>query len=772
MKMLSLLFVAMVALFATPSVLAEAPGVPLEFNAYVLENGTSVKLAWMAARTGDDADKFNIYMAEGETELLEKFSLIATVDAPDDTPNRPSMVYHVIENVEPGVYTFFVKAANDDGESGRTKIKVVVVKEFEATLRFVSEPNRKGVEGKPWRYEARAKGNVSGGKITYSLTKAPEGVTINEETGLVTWENAEKGEYVIVITATWKRDGEDDVTTSQDFRLEIGKGDDKPNEPCATIYGGVTVTMPDGSKLEAAKTKGVVIVWGTQVQVKENGDTLQKDVVFARAEIKNGEYIVRVPAGNYRVRVEGEGFMAEWYSDATEAADATVVEATCDTRTNVSFEVEGKEPPRKVVVEGTVTDQTTGEPLRAVVVFESVRGNDDNEKESRGKRVAAETKADGSYRIEILAGVSYIAYAKGPSVANSRPNYLTEFYNETADATAAEIINLEENKGDVNFTLEQREARNNGLSGTVTAFDGGEGVPSFVAAFMVKSRVKENGDTSSHKERVVSVETDAEGNFSLMDLEPGDYILFAKPMERPYLPGWYTAASEAAKEWKEATVIGVSEVGTTEMLSIQVSKSKAEAGGRGKMRGWVFDKRGGIINKGAEAIQANAGISGSLVSVRNIEGEIVDALLSATDGGYSVSNLEFGIYTVVADRVFFNKEVSTVTISSDAPTADVSFALAADVTSVEVPIDLVGQAVNLYPNPTSSTATLEFTSTVAEPKLEILTATGVVVATQALDAGVGTVRVSLNTSTLPAGMVYVRVYNGTTQFALPLTVVR
>ena len=71
------------------AVAQDAPGKPIEFGARVVENGTMVSLSWMANREGGDPTSFCIYYAEGETEKMEEFELLAETES----PANPNGVY-------------------------------------------------------------------------------------------------------------------------------------------------------------------------------------------------------------------------------------------------------------------------------------------------------------------------------------------------------------------------------------------------------------------------------------------------------------------------------------------------------------------------------------------------------------------------------------------------------------------------------------------------------------------------------------------------------
>jgi hypothetical protein len=206
---------------------------------------------------------------------------------------------------------------------------------------------------------------------------------------------------------------------------------------------------------------------------------------------------------------------------------------------------------------------------------------------------------------------------------------------------------------------------------------------------------------------------------------------------------------------------------------IRLDTAKGERG-KGRVRGFVYDKRGGIVNNGKDQdkVQGAPAIVGSLVVARDESGAIVDFSLSENEGAFDLTELNIGNVTITADRVDFEPTTSVVAI--DAANADhqISLGLVQSVSSVEVPVDAVGTTVNLFPNPASANASVRFMSNAGTADIRILSMTGVVLATQNVTVNGGQTTVVLNTSSMPVGMVMVQVTNGASTFALPLQIVR
>ena len=637
----------------------------------------------------------------------------------------------------------------------------------EQGLKFLTEPIKTGISGVRYVYPARA-GVVNGSVLpTYSLVIGPRGMVVDAKTGLVTWEQPIVGKYDVVIAATVVINGVE-TTVKQTYALEIKEG--KPAEKgCATITGTVTFDDPTTT----AKLEGVVTAWRQEVVKKDNGSSTNVYRPVYKGEIKSGVYTISLPEGTYKLRVEGMSFFAEWHADAMELADAKDVVVACNTTTTVDFGVKVRPEPVLVVAEGRVFDAVTNEPVKAVVVFEcrtkEVGGVDD-----RYRVVTAETRTDGSYEAKIQSGVNYVAMVRVIATKDNAANqYLAEFWNNTNDATQATVINATANIKDVNFPMDKRQLRNNGFSGTMMNHYTSAPVVGKVVAYRFVTRVGEKGDTVMTKAGAMTVETNSNGGYLFTDMEPGDYIIMGMPAGRPFIPGWMVMGQLAAKEWKSAQVVSVGDVMIAVQYDIRLDTVKGEKG-KGRVRGFVYDKRGGIVNKPIDVVNSNNGVVGTLVIARDENGDIIDFAMSENEGAFELSEMAIGTNTITADRLEFDPSVQAVTIDPSTTERVISIGMQAvkTTTSVDVPLNEVGASINLWPNPTNGAASVRFDSTAGEVMVRLVSTTGTELASVAVVVSGGEVSIALPTSELPTGMVMVHVTNGQTAFALPLNIVR
>jgi hypothetical protein len=733
------------------------PGTPGSFDAKVVEEGTIVKLMWTNNWQGGTPKVFCIFMAEGETEDMDDFELIEEVDYAPNT----QVYYHYVRDLQPGVYSFYVVAKNDDGASERTKIRVVVMEDPDALkIHIISRPSSGAKEGTPWDYQVKTEANFTPTSITYELVHAPDGMTIDDN-GKIVWDEPKNGRYEIcvIVTAT---DGTETVTAKQCWVLEVGEGKNEEEEEkkCATIYGTVKADDANSSPI----MEGVVYAW----RAGNNANNKDRGRVY-KAEIRQGTYSMSVPAGKYRLSVEGPGFHKEWYEDADNADDATEVEVTCENPRNaVNFVVSRRPEPTMHMVCGTVYDAETNEPIHNALITFEWRGENDNKPNGNHKRIVTESGSDGKYCVKLPEGYTYIASAVARTPNKPHDKYHHEWYDNTHNAAHATGITITGDMDGVDFPMDEKEPVEGGFGGKMMDHESGNGVPGKVIAYMIK----EAGNSGNEKSRrAYTTETDDNGEYSFDGIDAGVYVVMGLPADRPWVPGWYVAGDLAADSWKNGTRIEVGNVMLTVQHDIRLDKV-TDGIGRGRANGWVYDRRNGFIEKSGSKVQKAEGIQGSLVIARDEDGNVVDYAVSIEGGVFTLTSLGYGVTTLHADAMDFDPSTSMVTISTSARVAESQIGLQPIVSSVEVPTHRVGFDMNLYPNPASDRVTLSIPTQAGTADVRIVSSTGVVYTTSSTDVFGGTTNLELGTKDLPAGMYLIHVTNGTSTFALPLSIVR
>ncbi len=742
MKRRTMLFAAVGTMLLAAIAIAGVPSKPREFSAkgdYTNTLGQyKAILNWWKSKVERDADRptgYYVYRASGETEDLSQFSRIATVSASNDTL---TVYTYTDEPLEAGTYSYFVTAFNSDGESPRTNIRVVVVPPNtppNGWLRFVTTPPTQGRVGQQYRYQARAESPIQGVTIRYQLVSGPDGMTIDESTGLLTWTPQRAGTYRVAIKATIQVNGMT-VAVGQEWSIVVGGDDD--HEGCILVEGIVLDTA------NSPMSSGVVVAYRAITRVTDRGDSQTVWVNVARAEVGDlGTFHMRLPAGRYKFVTEGRDYRATWYENSTNADEARVLEFECgaDSTVELVFVVTPREHEQFFVVSGRVTSAETGNGVAAWVKFMTTTDNhrDDHDKDwGQGATFTAETNADGYYEIRLSNRYTYIARAIPRSDA-----YLPLYYDGTSNIAEATQITLSSNRDGVNFALPNRPAYTGGFGGQLVD-SAGNGVAGWAIACRILTNSNERGDRIR---RFRTVETDSLGNYRFSGLEPGVYVVLGIPKSRDLVPGFCVLGDFATLRWRNATRIEVGDA----MLSVQyVIKLRPRAGVRGIVRldGWVRG-RGERIKIGS-AEQGDVPVAGALVAIVSSAG-IEGYAITQDDGYYAIEGLVPLVGQLVVDHPDYESSISQVAIGNGSTQSQNATLDPASVSTVE-PDAL--SAITVAPNPASNAVHIELGTGAGPARIEVLSVLGTIVAatettephvvlpTEALSAGVYAVRIT------------------------------
>lgn len=311
-------------LFITAAVAAHAqvPAEPDSLGGYVLkQQGTQfVRLWWIADTTEADIDGFYVYKADGQTEDLDDFSLNQTVRTNGQREKYNEFMTNVY-NLAPGTYTFYVTAYNDDGESDRSNFCYVTVNDPDLTVTFTSEPVRLAIVNQEYSYTAQAEAS-NGGTVLYRLQYAPDGMTINEETGEISWTPTERVNQKNIAIIAYLEDAEE-VYAQQSYEILVMACTNP-----ASLSG--TVADEDGNPIDF----GMAYLYITG----EGRDSSKYNAIAFTARIEDGQYtFTNLDSGTYYLYLSSQGYRATWYENAYEIEDATPIILECGDDINVTM---------------------------------------------------------------------------------------------------------------------------------------------------------------------------------------------------------------------------------------------------------------------------------------------------------------------------------------------------------------------------------------------------------------------------------------------------
>ncbi|GIV54964.1 MAG: hypothetical protein KatS3mg039_1482 [Candidatus Kapaibacterium sp.] len=755
MKIRLLLHAMLGMLMVAATVVAGVPSKPREFSAtggYTDTDGQyKAVLQWAPSeseRSSDRPDGYYVYRASGATEDESQFTRIATV--PADSSIRQLYTY-TDQPLQAGTYTYFVTAYNSDGESQRSTIRVVTVPPNtppNQLLRFVTTPPTQARVGQEYRYQARAESSVQGVTIRYQLISGPDGMTIDQSTGLVTWTPQRAGTYRVAIKAMIEAQGQV-IATGQEWSITVGG--EEEHEGCVVVEGIVVDTS------RTPMSSGVVVAY-RGVWKGHGQDSQLVWVAVARAEVGDlGTFHMRLPAGQYKFLTEGRDYQPLWYENSSSADDATVLTFECGGDTvELVFVVTPREREQFYVVSGRVTSAETGNGVAAWVKFMTT-GNahhDDGDNDwGHGATFTAETNADGYYEIRLSSRFTYIARAIPRS-----DDYLPLYYDGTTNIAEATRITLSGHRDGVNFALPTRPAAQGGFSGQITDSSGAG-----LAGWAIACRLVNNAnDRGERIRRFRTVETDSEGNYQFTGLEPGVYVVLGIPRSRDYVPGFCVVGDFATLRWRNATRIEVGDA----MLTVQyVIKLRARSGERGIVRldGWVRG-RGQQIKVGSHE-QGEQPVAGALVAVLTDAG-IAGYAISQDDGYYAITELLPGSGQLVVDHPDFESVTMPITIAptSNAQSQNATMEPAQLSTVTADALD----AIVVAPNPATSYVRIERGQADGDMDVEVLSLLGTVIASYRTEA----LSLELPTDGLSVGAYAVRIRTAMGVRTVPLVIVR
>lgn len=303
--------------------------------------------------------------------------------------------------------------------------------------------------------------------------------------------------------------------------VPVTEGNDTPNINFALVLGGSI------SGRVTAQSGGAGIP-GASVYVRPVGGT---SVNYGLTD-SNGNYRVRgVAAGNYTVEVSPDGnYLSEFYNDKASQAegDAVVVSAGSETANiNMVLATGGR-------VTGTVTDQTSSQPLADLLVM-AVRTTDNLTRTDF-------TAGNGTYAVEGLPAGTYEVIV--PEIGkwwNNRTNPAeADPVNVTAGATTSSI-NFTGSVSASGCTSAPEEV--GAISGTVTRASGGQPVSDASVIVYV--------DLGLFRFSLGSTDTDNDGHYTFDCLDPGSYLVECTAPFSALLPQWYNAADSASADQVE-----------------------------------------------------------------------------------------------------------------------------------------------------------------------------------------------------------------------------
>ncbi|MBI5323866.1 MAG: carboxypeptidase regulatory-like domain-containing protein [Ignavibacteriae bacterium] len=551
---------------------------------------------------------------------------------------------------------------------------------------FNSYPESMGFLNEKYTYQAEAV-SILGKELRYKLDEGPVGMTIDNTTGLLEWTPTEKGEFSVSITA-YSVDNES-VNSNQMWYIYVV---DSLEKPCAYINGNIK--DKDGNPVENA----YVIAYAVYDSTWERNGKFYS--FYEGLTDKDGNYSINLVSGDFYVVAQGYDFSPVYYDNTQDYNLAKVLTVECNNTYTINFEVEKYRQPSYYTIEGSVTSESDGSPIEAIVQFIP---EDASYRDSiwcpNGYKFETYTDLQGKYKIELPDNMKYYAMA----VAFT-DEYLPEFYNNVRSITDATQL-----------------------------------------------------DTDS----VI------QGKFTITNLVPGRYVLYAIPMEKKVAPGFYLDGDFATWDWEKATKISVPSDGMIDYEHvIMLPNMDYLVFGVAKLDGYVYEEVQGAKRNGQ--VQSSKPLAGVTVTVVDNNGNRLDNSISDQNGYYSLDKIGVGAYKIIYTKVgygTFETELNFDAKENSRQNKNITLQPKGN-TGVD-DVTVYSYDIEVYPQPASDKAELRFSSLQGDATVSITNLIGGLAMSKQIKLADGNSRISLDVSNLPAGAYFITVSgNGTPKHAL------
>ncbi len=560
------------------------------------------------------------------------------------TISKKGLVEWVPQDV--GEYEVTVRAGTSckiNIEPARQTFKIIVNKQGhndQSYIRIVSKPPTKGIVGVPIYYQVVAESNVRC-PIKFKLTDGNmDGAVIDENTGLLTWSPKEVGQFGCVVVAYLSCDT--NIVAIQKLCIEIQAAQEHPKH-CVHLVG--SAKFADDTPV----SNGLVYAW------KLDANDNQTNVVF-KTFIKHGVFEFYLPVGTYVFEFYGEMFEHVFYHNAKRFVDAVRIKFECIDNETIekTLEVVLPEKPKPIfyTVSGYVNSMKDDAPILALVEFIPVEFLNYPEKRinyGAFSNFVAKTDKDGHYEILLPNTFSYIAHA----IPLNKEEFYDQYYQLSSSPYLADIIELKNDRGDINFRLKPIEKPNNGFTGIVVDKDRNP-IQSRVLAILVRPKFQNN----IPKDAIINVvETNENGYFRFVNLIPGDYVLLSIPKDKHFAPGYYKMNDFATLSWKEATIITVDDVMIQMIFEIK-HRERLQLKGLVRIEGQLFDVTG-LAKQDNKPQCDEIPLDQALVAAMNIDGNVIEYFVTGKDGKFILEELPPTTFKIFVTKVGYKELEAT-----------------------------------------------------------------------------------------------------------------
>lgn len=528
---------------------------------------------------------------------------------------------------------------------------------------------------------------------------------------------------------------------------------------CAELKGSIKDS--DANKIDLVN--GVVAAWRLDAISNVNAKK-----IFT-APVVDGDYTISLPAGtNYLVKVYADNLPEQWNGNVSTAAQAVQFPINCTDVKTIDFTLPTvPTPPTSLfVVEGRVSWRKNDSALGATVHFLPIG--------SLGTQIPYTISVDcdpltGRYVAELPSNFQYYAIAR-------LDGYRSLFYDTVYDATTAKVLSIASpNLNSIDFAMIACPPIGNGVQGSIVS-ESGLPLQGTVIIFMTK-----NGDGVPVEPAIAdvrSVNSDEFGSWFIKNVHPGEYMLLCIPFTKEYLPSYF-AKNELLSQfpWIKGSRIIIDSVMYPDYCDFVLPE-------RDGLRGllpWggrtTRKEKGGLVKAGGfEQPLSTITEPGVIILLKDKDGKVSDFAISDKSGNFQGRELSPGSFEYEADRVGFLTQGGSIEVGNG-NNGDNEIELEKEEITVsvqETPISnkSILQLSSPFPNPAKDLVSLEFVSNGTEATIELLSQTSELISTVVQSTTIGNTFVSISTKTVPSGVYFIKVRQGTKDGVQKITVVR
>ncbi|MGE5480232.1 MAG: carboxypeptidase regulatory-like domain-containing protein [Chloroflexota bacterium] len=609
-----------------------------------------------------------------------------------------------------------------------------------------------------YTYDVEASAQNADLNIKYLIMQGPEGATIDEHTGVVTWQANIPGVQTFVIQAyAEENEGYEMLNDYQGWQVNVIQC-----ETPSTLT--VNVKFEDDKPLQA----GHAYLFSNYSK-----DSVTFSVIAADADIKHGEVkFENVDKGTYYLMVDDytdggrkDYYYQHWYENAYTIEEATPIVIDCNEQRSITMTLTAPPEPNYYTVSGRVTDKD-GNPIEHAIVelyadkvYKLLYPYD--------TYYQAYTDAEGKYSIRAADGAEYlaVAYIMPDSMDwSGQYFFMPIYYNQTTDPAEAERLKLTADRNDINFILPELPHFENSVSGKITDENDMPMDESYVLLYLIEP-TEEYSDWMYYG---FATRSNADGSYEATNLIPGKYIAFAfTPRREHAVPGYYKEGYPSTQNWEDATLIVVGENSDINNINIKLEDKKGLVG-VGRIDGKIYGDEKKQVLKGSDDAGANP-IAGANVYAINEQGEVAGAAQTDSEGGFLITGLSKGTYTLSIDKVGYVLSNVQISLSDDNAKSNAEVNIHGKQNGVNDKPELASATVS--PNPAAETLRLDFQAEGAT-SISILNTLGEKVYTSDLGSLNGFSTRVVNLGSIPQGSYYVIVESGKRASVLPVIIIK